>query len=79
MAVIGIGTDAIDGDERRALDTELCRELGILDDLEPKRPGFGIGARIGERARPADRVIDRHAVESDEGPDADLGGDEAAA
>ncbi len=44
-----------------------------------KRPGLGIGAGIGQRPRPADRVVDRLAVEGDEGTDADLGGDQPAA
>ena len=35
MTVIGIGTHTIDGDEGCILDTESCRQVGILDDLEP--------------------------------------------
>ena len=79
MAVVGVGAHPVDGDEERAFDAELRGEIGILDDFEPQGARLGIGAGIGQRARPADRVVDRLAVEGDEGADADLGGDQPAA
>ena len=79
MPVAGIAARPVDGDEGRIVDAEPGGEFGVLDDFEPQGAGFGIGAGIGQRLRPADGVVDRLAVEGDEGTDADLGGDEAAA
>jgi len=50
MAVIGVGAHPIDGDEERAFDLQQGSEIGIFDDLQPQRPGLGIGAGIGQRS-----------------------------
>ena len=79
MAVAGIGAYPVDGDEERALDAKQRCKVGVLDHLQPQRPRLGIGAGIGQRPRPADGIVDRLAVEGDEGTDADLGRDQPAA